>query len=133
MGNENQAISQVIVTTQATIDENELTSRMAFFSDEGEPFDIGSVGPQGEQGDPGPTATGDNVVLTGLTSGTATAPLATDTVNEAVANLQAEIEVDPTGAEVLLTGMVAGSATAVAATDTVNQAVAKLQAQIDAI
>lgn len=96
-----QAVRQMIVVSQDTINENELSEKSAFFDEEGAPFNIGSVGPQGEpgadgadgaDGDDAPAATGANVLLTGLVAGTATAVAATDTVNEAIAKLQAQID-----------------------------------------
>lgn len=95
---EGQAVRQMIVVSQDTIDENEIAEKSAFFDEEGEPFNIGTQGEQGIQGiqgEPGEDAgdvTGADVLLTGMVAGTDDPVAATDTVNEAIAKLQAQID-----------------------------------------
>jgi hypothetical protein len=75
---ESQATTQAVLVTQVKVDEEQALERIALFDDDGDPIsDLGSV-------------TGHDVLLTGLTTGTATAPAATDTANEAIAKLHAE-------------------------------------------
>jgi hypothetical protein len=116
-----QSVTQALLVTQAEVDSEKALERIALFDASGDPVQsLESVG-------------GGDVVLTGLTTGTNAAPVATDTVNEGIAKVHAEVVATRVGSAVLLTGLAAGTATAVAATDTVNQAIAKLQAQIDAL
>lgn len=120
---DDQVTMQAVVVTQAAIDADQATERLALFNEAGTP-----VGYFTEE-----AVTGADVLLTGLVAGTAVDVAATDTANEAIAKLQAQNDVQLDGSDVLLTGLAAGAATTILATDTVNQAMAKLQAQIDAL
>lgn len=105
---------QAVIVSQAALDPTSVPQRLALFTEAGVAVtDLVTVD------------TGASVVLTGYTSGSAGAVAATDTVNQAIAKLEAT---EPTGAQVILTGYTSGSAGTVAATDSVNQAIAKLEA-----
>lgn len=113
-------VTPVIIEDMVSPTPNVIPSRMALFDTSGNPISrILDDVPSGAE-----------VILTGFASGSAGAVAATDTVNEAIAKVQARtLSAAPTGANVVLTGYAAGSAGAVAATDSVNAAVAKLEAR----
>lgn len=113
-----QKTSVLVVTNVPELDANMALQRVALVHDDGTAVDFTGV-----------ATTGDAVLLTGMVEGTATDVAATDSVNEAVAKLQAQAKVNPVGSQILLTGLTDGDAVAVGATDTVNEAIAKLQAQ----
>lgn len=115
------AVSQAVVVSGAVIDPNQATARIALFDEAGDPIDLDAI-------DASPQ-TGDDVLLTGFEAGSAGAILATDTVNEALAKVEATVG-DIDGSTVVLTGFTTGTAGAVAATDSVNAAIAKLEARI---
>jgi hypothetical protein len=118
------AVQPVMVVDMATSPPNQIPARMALFDANGSPISrILDTVPSGA-----------DVVLTGFTAGSAAAVAATDTVNAAIAKVQARtLAAAPVGSNVLLTGYSAGSAAAVAATDSLNAAIAKLEARIVAL
>jgi hypothetical protein len=123
---ENQETSQLVVVSQATVDPELGLGRVALFDESGDPIatdDLVKATPP----------TGEDVLLTGFEAGTVDDVEATDTINEAIAKVEAKADADPTGADVLLTGFEAGEAGDVAATDTVNEALAKLVARVAAL
>lgn len=77
----NQMVTQAVVVSQTAIKPSQTTEKIAFFTEAGVPIDV----------DPAASVTGADVVLTGMVAGTATEVAATDTVNEAIAKLQAQI------------------------------------------
>ena len=89
---DNQDLTQAIVVNATDINENQVTQRFAFFDETGTPLELSDLIAKGDKGDTGPAATGDNVLLTGMVAGEAEAVAATDTVNEAIAKLQAQID-----------------------------------------
>lgn len=118
----NQVTRQAVISEQQSINRNQKTEEFALFGPDGTPVSFDALLVQ----------TGADVVLTGYEAGEAAAIEATDTVNEAVAKLEAGLaDIAPdTGADVVLTGYVAGVADDIEATDTVNEALAKLEARI---
>jgi hypothetical protein len=75
---DNQETEQAVLVTQAAVDPDMGLGRIALFDESGDPVqNLESV-------------SGADVVLTGLIAGSAAAPVATDTINQAVAKLQAE-------------------------------------------
>lgn len=82
----NQKITRAIVMDGPVPTQMIGTERIALFNEDGDPWtpDI-SAG----------NVTGAEVLLTGMTAGTNTAVAATDTVNQAIAKLQAQITALP--------------------------------------
>jgi hypothetical protein len=116
---ENQIVKQAVVVTQGAPKVNQQMEKIALFNEAGSPalaltFET--------------LPTGDDVLLTGYVSGDVVDVESTDTVNEAIAKVEAKADTPDSGAEVILTGYVLGSAVDIAATDTVNQALGKVQA-----
>ena len=77
----NQAVTQAVVTTQSEINQSQVTERIAFFDEDGNVVDVTGGG----------SATGASVVLTGYESGSSGDVAATDSVNAAIAKLEARI------------------------------------------
>ena len=82
---DNEAVKQMIVVPQAASNPNLDLSKVAFFEEDGTAITVLTTTPTGAQ-----------VLLTGLVGGTATPVAATDTVNQAIAKLQAEAVAAPT-------------------------------------
>lgn len=115
-----QKTSKMILIANPEDELNMVGQRVALFNEDGTQVDFTGV-----------ATTGAAVLLTGMVAGTADDVAATDTINEAVAKLQAQAKVHPVGSQILLTGLTTGDAVAVGATDTVNEAIAKLQAEVE--
>lgn len=79
MANENQKVMKAVVDTGGHIDPSQVTMRLALFDVDGDPIDLGDV------------PTGAEVKLTGFVPGAAGAVAAADSVNQAIAKLQARI------------------------------------------
>lgn len=77
---DNQMHSQAIIVSDTVYDDTMGSQRLALFNEAGSAItDLVTI------------PTGDEVILTGFVAGTAAAVAATDTVNEAVAKLEAQI------------------------------------------
>lgn len=76
-----QTVTQGVVTSQGAIRPHQTVEKIALFNQDGTPFDVDGSAP-----------TGADILLTGLTAGTATPVAATDSVNAAIAKLQAQID-----------------------------------------
>jgi cobyric acid synthase len=120
---ENQKVTQATLVTQAEPLTDQAMELIAIWDENGDPLTPAVT----------PADTGDTVIMTGYEAGTASAVQATDTLNEAVAKVEAQANVHDTGADVILTGYTSGSAGNVADTDTVNEAIAKLEARVYAL
>lgn len=118
----NTIVTPMSVVAMSTMPANGVVPmKVAFFTSTGSPISFLTDG----------VVTGAEVVLTGYTTGTAGALAATDSLNAALAKLEARtLAGPPTGANVLLTGYAIGTSAALAATDTVNQALAKIEARL---
>lgn len=81
MSDQNQIVLQAVLTPTDTLNPTQHTARLALFDEEGN-----AVEPMTE------IPTGDDIELTGLTTGPVEAIASTDTVNEAMAKLQAQID-----------------------------------------
>jgi hypothetical protein len=118
---------QMVLVSQTTVDPDLGLGRIALFDENGDPIatdDLVKATPP----------TGEDVLLTGYEAGSAEAVAATDTVNEAVAKLEAQAAVEPTAADVVLTGYVLGDALGdLTESDSVNDALAKLESRIAAL
>ena len=77
-----QGVTQAVVVSQASVSPNQFAERIALFGEDGSPIEVAPV----------ESMTGADVTLTGLTSGDPDPIDATDTVNEAMAKLQAQID-----------------------------------------
>lgn len=75
-------VKQACLTAQGSIDPNRVVEKLAIFNADGTPY----------EGLTSETQTGADILLTGLVAGTDAAVAATDSVNEAIANLQAQID-----------------------------------------
>jgi hypothetical protein len=89
---ENQEVQQAILVVKSAPDYNRTLERIALFDENADPVQtLESVG-------------GADVTLTGMVDGTAEEVAATDTVNEAIAKLQAQLLPVATGDAVLVGG-----------------------------
>ena len=77
----NQAVTQAVVTTQSEINQSQVTERIAFFDEDGNPVNVADAA----------APTGASVTLTGYESGSSGDVAATDSVNAAIAKLEARI------------------------------------------
>lgn len=73
---------QGVVSDQASMNPKQQSVRFALFKEDGSPVDLGSVGTE---------PTGAQVVLTGYSGQSAANVAATDTINHAIAKLEARI------------------------------------------
>jgi hypothetical protein len=80
-----QKTTQAMIVDQSEINKSQVVERFALFDSDGVPVatdDLVTATPP----------TGADVVLTGMVAGEAAAVAATDTVNEAIAKLQAQVD-----------------------------------------
>jgi len=75
--NSNQMVKQAIIVEQASMAKHNTAAQIALFDENGDPV---KINPNGEE-----------IVLTGYESGEAGEVAASDTVNEAIAKLEARI------------------------------------------
>jgi len=115
---------QAVLTDQAAVDTSKVLEPLALFNADGTPVDLATLQLQ----------TGADVVLTGYVAGIEDPVSPTDTVNEAIAKVEAVAAAaeTQTGDNILLTGYVPVTGD-ILATDTLNEAIAKFEARIEAL
>jgi hypothetical protein len=116
---------QAVVTSQTSIDSSQVVEPIALFNADGTPVALDAMQLQ----------TGADVVLTGYVAGIEDPVSPTDTVNEAIAKVEAVAVAaaeTQTGDDILLTGYVPVTGD-ILATDTLNEAIAKFEARIEAL
>lgn len=79
----NQITEQAVVVSQTTLNPNLGIKQLALFDQAGEPIDLDGATPVSQ--------TGQNILLTGFSAGSAGNVEATDTVNQALAKLEARL------------------------------------------